>query len=147
MPNIPLKVSAHQAYRSPQVPLICIQFPPLNCTYMHLNEDQLVLQKWKHISFSMLWFWYLFCRFKKFDNKYLKKILIREHQPKSSLVSLYKKMEIKLAIEMAESGMKISKSSTTSLQWVPTHWSFAEQGQDRDKNEEIAKVFHYLIEM
>ncbi|TRZ16086.1 hypothetical protein HGM15179_011018 [Zosterops borbonicus] len=55
-------------------------------------------------------------KFKKFDNKYLKKILIREHQPKSSLVSLYKKMEIKLAIEMAESGMKISKSSTTSLQ-------------------------------
>ncbi|XP_048182184.1 sodium/hydrogen exchanger 4 isoform X2 [Corvus hawaiiensis] len=55
-------------------------------------------------------------KFKKFDNKYLKKILIREHQPKSSLVALYKKMEIKLAIEMAESGMKISKSSSTSLQ-------------------------------
>ncbi|KAM6145110.1 sodium/hydrogen exchanger 4 [Phoenicopterus ruber ruber] len=55
-------------------------------------------------------------KFKKFDNKYLKKILIREHQPKSSIVSLYKKMEIKLAIEMAESGMKISKSSTASLQ-------------------------------
>ncbi|XP_027756220.1 sodium/hydrogen exchanger 4-like, partial [Empidonax traillii] len=54
-------------------------------------------------------------KFKKFDNKYLKKILIREHQPKSSLVSLYKKMEIKLAIEMAESGMKISKPSTASL--------------------------------
>ncbi|KAF4799949.1 hypothetical protein TURU_049293 [Turdus rufiventris] len=55
-------------------------------------------------------------KFKKFDNKYLKKILIREHQPKSSLVSLYKKMEIKLAIEMAESGMKIAKLSTPSLQ-------------------------------
>ncbi|KAM7032159.1 sodium/hydrogen exchanger 4 [Passerculus sandwichensis] len=55
-------------------------------------------------------------KFKKFDNKYLKKILIREHQPKSSLVSLYKKMEIKQAIEMAESGMKMSKPSTTSLQ-------------------------------
>ncbi|XP_010139853.1 PREDICTED: sodium/hydrogen exchanger 4 [Buceros rhinoceros silvestris] len=55
-------------------------------------------------------------KFKKFDNKYLKKILIREHEPKSSIVSLYKKMEIKLAIEMAESGMKISKPSTDSLQ-------------------------------
>ncbi|XP_075294235.1 sodium/hydrogen exchanger 4 [Opisthocomus hoazin] len=55
-------------------------------------------------------------KFKKFDNKYLKKILIREHQPKSSIVSLYKKMEIKMAIEMAESGMKISKLSTDSLQ-------------------------------
>ncbi|XP_071426047.1 sodium/hydrogen exchanger 4 isoform X2 [Pithys albifrons albifrons] len=52
-------------------------------------------------------------KFKKFDNKYLKKILIREHQPKSSLVSLYKKMEIKLAIEMAESGMKTSNSSAS----------------------------------
>ncbi|XP_003203218.1 sodium/hydrogen exchanger 4 isoform X2 [Meleagris gallopavo] len=55
-------------------------------------------------------------KFKKFDNKYLKKILIREHQPKSSIVSLYKKMEIKLAIEMAENAMKISESSTASLQ-------------------------------
>ncbi|XP_069626235.1 sodium/hydrogen exchanger 4 [Haliaeetus albicilla] len=55
-------------------------------------------------------------KFKKFDNKYLKKILIRGHQPKSSIVSLYKKMEIKLAIEMAESAMKISNSSTASLQ-------------------------------
>uniref|UniRef100_A0A8C9MHP3 Sodium/hydrogen exchanger n=1 Tax=Serinus canaria TaxID=9135 RepID=A0A8C9MHP3_SERCA len=60
-------------------------------------------------------------KFKKFDNKYLKKILIREHQPKSSLVSLYKKMEIKLAIEMAESGMKISKPSTASLQNQRSH--------------------------
>ncbi|XP_009664753.2 sodium/hydrogen exchanger 4 [Struthio camelus] len=55
-------------------------------------------------------------KFKKFDNKYLKKILIREHQPKSSIVSLYKKLEIKLAIEMAESGMKSSTASTASLQ-------------------------------
>ncbi|XP_025922284.1 sodium/hydrogen exchanger 4 isoform X2 [Apteryx rowi] len=55
-------------------------------------------------------------KFKKFDNKYLKKILIREHQPKSSIVSLYKKLEIKLAIEMAESGMISSTASTASLQ-------------------------------
>uniref|UniRef100_A0A8D0GND4 Sodium/hydrogen exchanger n=1 Tax=Sphenodon punctatus TaxID=8508 RepID=A0A8D0GND4_SPHPU len=44
-------------------------------------------------------------KFKKFDNKCLKKILTREKEPKSSIVSLYKKMEIKQAIEMAESGM------------------------------------------
>ncbi|XP_067419628.1 sodium/hydrogen exchanger 4 [Emydura macquarii macquarii] len=55
-------------------------------------------------------------KFKKFDNKYLKKILIRENQPKSSIVSLYKKMEIKQAIEMAESGMISSAASTASLQ-------------------------------
>ncbi|XP_030332334.1 sodium/hydrogen exchanger 4 [Strigops habroptila] len=55
-------------------------------------------------------------KFKKIDNKYLKKILIREHQPKSSIVSLYKKMEIKLAIEMAESSMKLSETPTASSQ-------------------------------
>ncbi|XP_062462875.1 sodium/hydrogen exchanger 4 isoform X4 [Pezoporus occidentalis] len=55
-------------------------------------------------------------KFKKIDNKYLKKILIREHQPKSSIVSLYKKMEIKLAIEMAESSMKLSETPATSSQ-------------------------------
>ncbi|XP_061233611.1 sodium/hydrogen exchanger 4 isoform X1 [Neopsephotus bourkii] len=55
-------------------------------------------------------------KFKKIDNKYLKKILIREHQPKSSIVSLYKKMEIKLAIEMAESSMKLSETPAASSQ-------------------------------
>ncbi|XP_011910891.1 PREDICTED: sodium/hydrogen exchanger 2 isoform X1 [Cercocebus atys] len=44
-------------------------------------------------------------KFKKFDDKYLRKLLIRENQPKSSIVSLYKKLEIKHAIEMAETGM------------------------------------------
>ncbi|KAM8821313.1 sodium/hydrogen exchanger 4 [Eudromia elegans] len=53
-------------------------------------------------------------KFKKFDNKYLKQILIREHPPKSSIVSLYKKLEIKLAIEMAESGMISSTAPSTS---------------------------------
>ncbi|KAM9021333.1 sodium/hydrogen exchanger 4 [Ara ararauna] len=55
-------------------------------------------------------------KFKKIDNKYLKKILIREHQPKSSIVSLYKKMEIKLAIEMAESSMKLPETPAASSQ-------------------------------
>ncbi|XP_069493028.1 sodium/hydrogen exchanger 2-like [Ambystoma mexicanum] len=44
-------------------------------------------------------------KFKKFDNKYIRKLLIRENQPKSSIVSLYKKLEIKQAIEMAETGI------------------------------------------
>uniref|UniRef100_A0A8D0B454 Sodium/hydrogen exchanger n=1 Tax=Salvator merianae TaxID=96440 RepID=A0A8D0B454_SALMN len=44
-------------------------------------------------------------KFVKFDKKYLRKLLIRESQPKSSIVSLYKKLELKHAIEMAESGM------------------------------------------
>ncbi|KAB0380937.1 hypothetical protein FD755_008721 [Muntiacus reevesi] len=44
-------------------------------------------------------------KFKKFDHKYLRKILIRKNLPKSSLVSLYKKLEMKQAIEMVESGV------------------------------------------
>ncbi|XP_049712971.1 sodium/hydrogen exchanger 4 isoform X1 [Elephas maximus indicus] len=49
-------------------------------------------------------------KFKKFDHRYLRKILIRRNQPKSSIVSLYKKLEMKQAIEMVETGML---SSTT----------------------------------
>ncbi|KAJ7398441.1 Sodium/hydrogen exchanger 2 [Pitangus sulphuratus] len=54
-------------------------------------------------------------KFKKFDNKYLRRLLIRENQPKSSIVSLYKKLEIKHAIEMAESGMISKVPSSGSL--------------------------------
>uniref|UniRef100_A0A8C8SEE2 Sodium/hydrogen exchanger n=1 Tax=Pelusios castaneus TaxID=367368 RepID=A0A8C8SEE2_9SAUR len=54
-------------------------------------------------------------KFKKFDNKFLRKLLIRENQPKSSIVSLYKKLEIKNAIEMAESGMISTAPSSASL--------------------------------
>ncbi|XP_047600678.1 sodium/hydrogen exchanger 2 isoform X3 [Lutra lutra] len=53
--------------------------------------------------------------FKKFDDKYLRKLLIRENQPKSSIVSLYKKLEIKHAIEMAETGMISTVPSFASL--------------------------------
>nr|XP_020012976.1 sodium/hydrogen exchanger 4 [Castor canadensis] len=44
-------------------------------------------------------------KFKKFDHRYLRKILIRQNLPKSSIVSLYKKLEMKQAIEMVESGI------------------------------------------
>ncbi|XP_044866799.1 sodium/hydrogen exchanger 2 [Mauremys mutica] len=54
-------------------------------------------------------------KFKKFDNKFLRRLLIRENQPKSSIVSLYKKLEIKHAIEMAESGMISTVPSSASL--------------------------------
>uniref|UniRef100_A0A8D1WJP9 Sodium/hydrogen exchanger n=1 Tax=Sus scrofa TaxID=9823 RepID=A0A8D1WJP9_PIG len=44
-------------------------------------------------------------KFKKFDHRYLRKILIRKNLPKSSIVSLYKKLEMKQAIEMVETGV------------------------------------------
>ncbi|XP_062983557.1 sodium/hydrogen exchanger 4 [Elgaria multicarinata webbii] len=53
-------------------------------------------------------------KFKKFDNRFLKKILLHKHQPKSSIVSLYKKMEIKQAIEMVESGAITPATSKSS---------------------------------
>lgn len=58
-------------------------------------------------DFQMLIFIF---RFKKFDHRYLRKILIRKNLPKSSIVSLYKKLEMKQAIEMVEMGIL---SSTT----------------------------------
>ncbi|KAJ7319720.1 hypothetical protein JRQ81_019231 [Phrynocephalus forsythii] len=45
-------------------------------------------------------------KFKKFDNRFLRKVLLHKKQPQSSLVSLYKKLEIKQAIEMLESGAR-----------------------------------------
>ncbi|XP_062831467.1 sodium/hydrogen exchanger 4 isoform X2 [Anolis carolinensis] len=53
-------------------------------------------------------------KFKKFDNRFLKKVLLHKQQPKSSLVSLYKKLEIKQVIEMVESGAMTPATSTQS---------------------------------
>ncbi|EDL14580.1 sodium/hydrogen exchanger 4 precursor [Mus musculus] len=55
-------------------------------------------------------------KFKKFDHRYLRKILIRRNLPKSSIVSLYKKLEMKQAIEMVETGILSSVASPTPYQ-------------------------------
>ncbi|XP_007532215.2 sodium/hydrogen exchanger 4 [Erinaceus europaeus] len=55
-------------------------------------------------------------KFKKFDHRYLRKILIRKNLPKSSIVSLYKKLEMKQAIEMVETGMLTSTAFSISNQ-------------------------------
>ncbi|XP_039696009.1 sodium/hydrogen exchanger 4 [Pteropus medius] len=55
-------------------------------------------------------------KFKKFDHKYLRKILIRKNLPKSSIVSLYKKLEMKQAIEMVETGILSSTAFSISQQ-------------------------------
>ncbi|KAM4795943.1 sodium/hydrogen exchanger 4 [Rhinophrynus dorsalis] len=54
-------------------------------------------------------------KFKKIDNKFIRRALIRENQPKSSIVSLHKKLELKQAIEMTKTGMS-RDASLTSLQ-------------------------------
>uniref|UniRef100_A0A8D2KW32 Sodium/hydrogen exchanger n=1 Tax=Varanus komodoensis TaxID=61221 RepID=A0A8D2KW32_VARKO len=53
-------------------------------------------------------------KFKKFDNRVLKKILLKKHQPKSSIFSVYKKLEIRQAIEMVESGAVTPATSKSS---------------------------------
>ncbi|XP_029459181.1 sodium/hydrogen exchanger 2-like, partial [Rhinatrema bivittatum] len=54
-------------------------------------------------------------KFNKFDKKYLQKLLLRNYQPESSIVSLYKKLEIKQAIEMAELGLSRNTSRESVL--------------------------------
>ncbi|XP_053563637.1 sodium/hydrogen exchanger 2 isoform X2 [Bombina bombina] len=56
-------------------------------------------------------------KFKRFDEKYLRKLLIRENEPKSSIVSLYKKLEIKQAIEMAETGISRDPSLSSLVNY------------------------------
>ncbi|XP_063314586.1 sodium/hydrogen exchanger 2-like [Pelobates fuscus] len=56
-------------------------------------------------------------KFKRFDEKYLRKLLIRENEPTSSIVSLYKKLEIKQAIEMAETGISRDPSQSSLLMY------------------------------
>ncbi|XP_078259338.1 sodium/hydrogen exchanger 2 [Rhinoraja longicauda] len=57
---------------------------------------------------------YLRDKARKFDRSYLAKLLIRGNEPKNSIVALYKKLELKHAIEMAESG-QLSQVSSASL--------------------------------
>ncbi|XP_073454198.1 sodium/hydrogen exchanger 2-like [Aquarana catesbeiana] len=54
-------------------------------------------------------------KFEYFNNKYLGRILLRENQPKSSIVLLYEKLEKKHAIELAEAG-QLAELSALSAQ-------------------------------
>ncbi|EPQ03048.1 Sodium/hydrogen exchanger 4 [Myotis brandtii] len=73
-------------------------------------------------------------RFKKFDHKYLRKILIRKNLPRSSIVSLYKKLEMKQVLEMAETGAL----SATALS--RPHQAQRTQGTKRLSPEDVASM-------
>ncbi|XP_073520861.1 sodium/hydrogen exchanger 4 [Phyllobates terribilis] len=73
-------------------------------------------------------------KFKKVDNKFLRKALIRENQPKSSIVNLHKKLEIKQAIEMTTFGMN-RDISQTSLQTYRK-----EKFESRRSSEEVSQM-------
>ncbi|XP_053561424.1 sodium/hydrogen exchanger 4 [Bombina bombina] len=69
-------------------------------------------------------------KFKKVDNHFLRRVLIRENQPKSSIVSLHKKLEIKQAIEMTEIGIN-RDTSYSSLQKYD-RWNVAKPSSSDD---------------
>ncbi|KAK2495565.1 hypothetical protein MC885_003357, partial [Smutsia gigantea] len=73
-------------------------------------------------------------KFKKFDHRYLRKILIRKNLPKSSIVSLYKKLEMKQAIEMVEMGILSSTTFTTP------HLAQRTQGTKRLSPEDVESM-------
>ncbi|XP_005858812.1 PREDICTED: sodium/hydrogen exchanger 4 [Myotis brandtii] len=73
-------------------------------------------------------------KFKKFDHKYLRKILIRKNLPRSSIVSLYKKLEMKQVLEMAETGAL----SATALS--RPHQAQRTQGTKRLSPEDVASM-------
>ncbi|KAM8784744.1 sodium/hydrogen exchanger 4 [Rhynchonycteris naso] len=73
-------------------------------------------------------------KFKKFDHRYLRKILIRKNLPKSSIVSLYKKLEIKQALEMVETGILNSTS------FSKTHQAQRMQGIKRLSPEDVESM-------
>ncbi|XP_073494157.1 sodium/hydrogen exchanger 2-like [Phyllobates terribilis] len=77
-------------------------------------------------------------KFEQFDNRCLRRILLRDHQPKSSIVLLHEKLEKKHAIELAESGqlsymspyMSPAASSCESYNQSPTRVRFTEREKD-----------------
>nr|XP_004651840.2 sodium/hydrogen exchanger 4 [Jaculus jaculus] len=73
-------------------------------------------------------------KFKKFDHQYLRKILIRKNLPKSSIVSLYKKLEMKQAIEMVETGI------LTSAAFSAAHQAQRVQGTKRLSPEDVESM-------
>uniref|UniRef100_UPI00398E8B3A sodium/hydrogen exchanger 2-like n=1 Tax=Pristiophorus japonicus TaxID=55135 RepID=UPI00398E8B3A len=88
--------------------------PPTVCEEIHIRffdhllagiED--ICGQWSH--------YYWRDKAKKFDRKYLSKLLIRGNEPTSRIFALYKKLELKQAIEMAESGKMSKVSSSASL--------------------------------
>ncbi|KAM3910509.1 sodium/hydrogen exchanger 2-like [Leptodactylus fuscus] len=78
-------------------------------------------------------------RFERFDSRYLRKILLRDHEPKSSIVLLYEKLEKKHAIELAETGqlsyMSPAASMCQSYNQSPTTLRYSEK-----EKEDIQKI-------
>ncbi|KAM4020981.1 sodium/hydrogen exchanger 2-like isoform 2-T2 [Anomaloglossus baeobatrachus] len=71
-------------------------------------------------------------KFDRFDNRCLRRILLRDHQPKSSIVLLYEKLEKKHAIELVETG-RLSYTSPSVRQRYkqsPVRVRFTEREKD-----------------
>ncbi|XP_006870794.1 PREDICTED: sodium/hydrogen exchanger 4 [Chrysochloris asiatica] len=84
-------------------------------------------------------------KFKKFDHRYLRKILIRRNQPKSSIVSLYKKLEMKQAIEMVETGILNSVSFSIPHQAQRIHGTKRLSPEDVESMKDILTRNMYQV--
>lgn len=49
--------------------------------------------------------WMFFVRFKKFNDRVLRRILVRDNRAESSIVALYKKLELQNAMELLDTPM------------------------------------------
>ncbi|XP_018429499.1 PREDICTED: sodium/hydrogen exchanger 2-like [Nanorana parkeri] len=78
-------------------------------------------------------------KFEYFDNKYLGRILLRDNQPKSSIVLLYEKLEKKHAIELAEAG-QLSDLSASSAPHKHHKPSFGKENLSTQQLEDIKKI-------
>lgn len=75
---------------------------------------------WSYTHFSTSSLLSLSSRFKKFNDRVLRRILLRDNRAESSIVSLYKKLELQNAIELLDTTMgDISAApSVVSLKYV-----------------------------
>ncbi|XP_056394706.1 sodium/hydrogen exchanger 2-like [Hyla sarda] len=86
-------------------------------------------------------------KFEYFDSRFLRRILLRDHQPKSSIVLLYEKLEKKQAIELAETGqlsyMSPAASACRCYNQSPTRVKFS--AKEKDDIQRILSVSLYQI--
>ncbi|CAH2314774.1 sodium hydrogen exchanger 2-like [Pelobates cultripes] len=79
-------------------------------------------------------------KFEYFHNKYLIKILLRDHQPKSSIVLLYEKLEKKHAIELAEAGQLSDIPSNSAISNNRSTFSSAKNQIAPQQLDDIQKI-------
>ncbi|KAM8952825.1 sodium/hydrogen exchanger 2-like [Pelodytes ibericus] len=79
-------------------------------------------------------------KFEYFNNKYMRRILLRDHQPKSSIVLLYEKLEKKHAIELVEAGQVSDAPSVSAISRNRHRFSAAKNQIPPQQMDDIQKI-------